>query len=135
MTKREAARQYTQTVELVSLGFTRGQAAELRRISMTLHRWHERECGTDRGCIERDEVTGRPMWTYYDGGKGVRSYPVPDRERGALKRLAAIVATVPGLSYYIQTDPRGCALYIIRPGDVGEGQSVESCYSRGVAVY
>jgi hypothetical protein len=28
---------------------------------MTLHRWHELECGTDNGCIERDETTGKSV--------------------------------------------------------------------------
>ena len=39
------------------------------------------------------------------------------------------------MSAYIQTDPRGAALYIIRPGDVPPGSSVDSCYSRGICVY
>ena len=36
---------------------------------------------------------------------------------------------------YIQGDPRGAALYLIRPDDVPEGKNVESYYSRGVCVY
>lgn len=40
-----------------------------------------------------------------------------------------------GLSYYIQSDPRGASLYIIRPGDVPEGASVGGYYSRGICVY
>jgi hypothetical protein len=39
------------------------------------------------------------------------------------------------LSSYIQTDPRGAALYIIRPGDVPEGGDVNAYYSRGICVY
>jgi hypothetical protein len=110
-------------------------AGSLRRISMTLHRWHELECGTDRGCIERDETTGKPYLTYerMSGTRG-RSL-INDMERGALKRLKAIMARYPTLSWYVQTDPRGAALYILRPGDVPAGASLDSCYSNGVAVF
>lgn len=111
-------------------------ALALRRISMTLHRWHELECGTDHGCIERDEKTGKPHW--YNPNAPVhmvRVVSIPDREAGALKRLAKIMARYPSLSYYVQTDPRGAALYILRPGDVPAGADVSSYYSRGVAVF
>lgn len=47
--------------ELISrlreLGFSYEEAAELRRIEMTLSRWSEAECN---GEIERDETTGKP---------------------------------------------------------------------------
>ncbi len=116
-------------------GITRADAESLRRISMTLHRWHELECGVDNGCIEREESDpdgGRPFWRYSDGR---RSAFMADREHGAKTRLASIMARYPTLSAYIQGDPRGCALYIIRPGDVPEGADVGSYYSRGLAVY
>jgi hypothetical protein len=99
---------------------------------MTLHRWHEGECGLGNGCIERDEVTGKTYWLSAVSG---RRFAIPDRETGALKRLAKIMARYPGLSAYVQTDPRGAALYILRPGDVPEGGKVEAYYSRGLAVY
>lgn len=125
---------------LERLGITSDDALALRRISMTLHRWHELECGTGDGCIERDETTGVPYWynanSRYLGANDRRAYRrIPDREKGALKRLAAIMAHYPTLGYHVQTDPRGCALYILRPGDVPEGKSPRGYYSRGVAVY
>ena len=141
MTRKEAERLYRQTAVLLSLGFTAEEAEQLRRISMTLHRWHELECGTDHGCIEREESDpegGRPFWRYSDGKRGAF---MPDRELGAQKRLLAIInaeAKRHGecrYSAYIQGDPRGAALYIIRPGDVPEGSTVDSCYSRGICVY
>lgn len=110
----------------------RADAEALRRISMTLHRWHELECGIDNGCIERDETTGN---TYWLNSHTMRRYAVADRETGALKRLAAIMSRYPTLSAYVQTDPRGAALYILRPGDVPAGERAESYYSRGIAVY
>ncbi len=140
MTRKEAMRQTIQADNLRSLGFTQDEAEKLRRISMTLRRWHEMECGTDNGCIERDEATGKTFWLNAMTG---RRFPTPDRETGARKRLAAIMEAralrVGGghvtLTAYIQTDPRGAALYILRPGDVPEGKEPESYYSRGLCVY
>jgi len=113
-------------------GIAYDDATALRRIAMTLHRWHELECGTDNGAIERDEVTGRTYWRHPELNK---RFPCADRETGARKRLAKIMAKYPTLSAYIQGDPRGASLYILRPGDVPEGAEVDSYYSRGLAVY
>ena len=113
-------------------GISYSDALALRRVAMTLHAWHEAECGTGNGCIERDGETGK---TYFRNASSGKRYSTPDRETGALKRLAAIVARYPGLSYYVQTDPRGAALYILRAGDVPEGQDPDCFYSRGIAVY
>lgn len=117
---------------LQALGISYHDAIALRRIAMALHRWAELECGTDRGCIERDETTGKPFWRRASGS---RPYPVADRESGALKRLAAVMARYPTLSAYHQADPRGASLYILRPGDVPEGADASAYYSRGVAVF
>lgn len=152
MTRKEAERLTRQSDVLQSLGFTSEEADTLRRISMTLRRWHELECGTDGGYIERaDDGAGAPYWMNANSGK---SYRIPDRETGAKKRLAAIlerrnaygdvqehanggctISKRAPLTTYIQTDPRGAALYIIRPGDVPEGASVDSYYTRGICVY
>lgn len=117
---------------LQGLGIERSDALGLRRISMTLHRWHEMEFGVDSGCIERDETTGK---TYWLNSMSMRRYPVADRETGARKRLAKIMAKYPTLQAYIQSDHRGASLYILKPGDVPEGQDDDAYYSRGVAVY
>ena len=117
---------------LCNAGIDRADAWALRRISMTLHRWHELECGCGAGAIERSELDDKPYWRHSDGGKGRL---VPDRERGALKRLAAIMSRYPTLDTHIQGDPRGCALYILRPGDVPAGESADGYYSRGIAVH
>ena len=127
------------TLETVQhIGIAPDDAKALRRISMTLRNWHERVCGTDHGCIERNEETGKPYFvTWYTTGQNLRrlSYPVPDRETGALKRLSKIMERYPDFTPYVQGDPRGCALYILRPGDVPEGRDPECCYSRGIPVY
>lgn len=123
-----------------------GQA--LRRISMMLHRWHELECGDSNAhaswCITRGRKEPEGF-VYDDGGKpfneihynnGLTVYQALfDREAGALKRLAKIMAHYPTLRSYIQTDPRGASLYILRPGDVPDGCEIDAYYSRGVAVY
>jgi hypothetical protein len=60
---------------------------------------------------------------------------VADRETGAKKRLAKILESKPEISSYIQGDPRGAALYILRPGDIPEGKDPCAYYSRGICVY
>lgn len=125
---------------LVALGISYDDAHALRRISMTLKRWFELECGTGDGAIERDEKTGIPYW-YNSNARYVdphdrRAYSrIPDREKGAEKRLAKIMARYPSLQSYIQGDCRGASLYILRPGDVPDGCDVDAYYSRGIAVY
>ena len=125
-----------ETVEMLrrleNAGITWADAEALRRISMTLHRWHELECGDDHGCIERDEATNKAFLLLSYSGK---RYPIADRETGALKRLAAIMARYPDMSAYVQGDPRGASLYLLRAGDVPEGCDVGAYYSRGIAVY
>jgi hypothetical protein len=139
MTKTEYTRRAHLAQTLAALGFTATEAEQLRRISNTLHRWHELECGTDSGCIERDDTTGCPYWVSEWGaqwGTGKRTRrPIADRESGAYRRLGAILARHQPLAAYIQTDPRGAPLYILRPGDVPEGSDPASCYSRGICVY
>jgi hypothetical protein len=132
MTKQENQRRARLVATLQNLGFTPDEADQMRRISNTLQNWYELECGTEQGHIERDETTGKPYF-YYDR-TGNRS-PVNDREKGALKRLGAIMASRPHLAAYIQGDPRGAALYILRPDDVPAGKSADSYYSRGICVY
>ena len=145
MTKSELVRHLQQENMLMSLGFTLSETKALRRISLTLHRWHERECGTGNGCIERDEKTNRPYWATYCGTR----WTIPDRETGARKRLHKILSNrntrawigtkgsikEVSIDAYIQTDPRGAALYLMRPGDVPDGMSADSCYSRGLCIY
>lgn len=125
---------------LTALGISYEDACALRRISMTLRRWYELECGVDGGCIERDGRTGKPRWynsraRYLDPHDPRQYSAIPDRERGAQKRLVGIMARYPHLGVYLQTDPRGASVYILRPGDVPAGSNVESCYSNGIAVY
>ena len=149
MTKYEAEQRQRTYTQLINLGFSFDECEKMRRISLTLRRWFERECGDGNDwadwAIERDENgEGRPfMVTHYHPRNGAPATttktPVPDRETGARKRLAAIIQgrneRAPGpVSTYIQGDPRGASLYILRPGDIPDGQDPAACYSRGICI-
>jgi hypothetical protein len=138
-TKREFERRLSMFTSLQRLGISRDDAEELRRISMQLHRWYERECN---GEVERDEATGKTYAVYggnHYAGTCSQRYRTADKERGAEKRLAAIMSWYPDRGAYLQTDPRGASLYIYRHVDLdsrGGRDKIDSCYaSIGIAVY
>jgi hypothetical protein len=90
---------------LVQAGLAMPDADQLRRIAMTLHRWHELECGDGNAhgswCIARGKKVneyddnGKPFIEYHsNSGNTARYSLVADRERGAQKRLAK---NMPGL--------------------------------------
>lgn len=124
---------------LSALGFTYREIEILRLAELTLHRWCERECN---GEIELDEKTGRYFarrGDYVEANDPRRIRFVPNREAGALRRIEAVMAEritrgPDDLVYYYQTDPRGCALYIVRKSDIPEGGKLDAYYTRGVAV-
>jgi hypothetical protein len=103
----------------------------LRRAQHTLHTWDELQCGDSNDVcslmIERDEDTGIPyrVTTIRESGMTFRSR-IADREKFALRQVAAI-CTANGLSYYHQSDCRGCSLYI------GKELLTSSTYPNGVA--
>jgi hypothetical protein len=115
---------------LNGIGIATRDIEQLLRIERTLSRWSERECGTDNGCIERDETTGKPYWL---NSTTMHRSPIADREAGAKRKLAGIMSRYPSLVAYIQGDPRGCALYILTKEQVGESD-IDSTYTRGIAV-
>ena len=86
-----------------------------RRDSMTLRRWFERECGDSNNyaswAVERDEVTDIPYLVTYPYNGKERKTRIPDREKGARKRIDERCKRL-NLHYYIQTDCRGLALYL-----------------------
>lgn len=113
------------------MALTFDQAETLRRASVTLRRWAEQECGTSNDfaslSIERDEATGKPYRCVYPHRADKASrYPIGDRERGALRRVAAVCQAA-GLHYYHQGDPRGCALYIQREPFTGHNYTNGLC--------
>lgn len=153
MTKREFERREWLYTTLETLGIDRSTADTLRKISNTLQRWHEKECGDGNNygswAIVRGRKNGKAFehddngeaymkHHHYRHGQGKDSISytkIADRENGAKKRLEAIMANHPTLTAFIQTDPRGAALYILRPGDVPDGEDQLACYSRGICVH
>jgi hypothetical protein len=151
MNTSKAQRKFELYQRLGALGFTYDEAVALRRIEMTLQRWAEAECGDSNEyrswSIEREEKTNKTLRVISSCGADRRTwvtkrYPIADRETGALKRLKAIVdarnsrecppnaAIIP----YHQQDCRGCMVYLIRAADVKDGESLDSIYTRGLAV-
>ncbi len=128
---------------LTKAGISFDDAVTLRRIAMTLHRWHELECGDGNDYASWTITRGRKEngnFIYDDNGapyeerhvhteNKARYTRIPDRERGAKKRLAKLMARYVGMNAYIQTDPRGASLYILPQGIDAEN------YNRGIAVY
>lgn len=126
MNKHERERMIRIYDTLASYGFDRDEQDKLARIDGTLHAWYERECGDEHGnAIERDETTGKPFLTF-DRPSGQRGrIPIADREKGALKRLAAIMERHPDYRAYVQGDPRGPAVRIFRLADIPTDRTME----------
>lgn len=140
-TKRERTYRFYQSLE--RLGIDVETADKLRRIEVTLSRWSELECGDSNEyaswMIERDDETEKPFMVRHvyprnSGQAQTIRIPVADREKGALKRLAKIMEQYPALTYYHQSDPRGCALWLVQKERLSDGAPLESVYTRGVAV-
>lgn len=123
---------HTATIaRLATLGILPGDIDALFRISSTLSAWFTHECNGD---IQRNESDDKPYWVHWNQyTSGYDKYKTADREKGARRRLEAIMQNYPELTAYIQTDPRGCALYVLSAADLGTSD-IEQVYSRGVAV-
>ncbi len=90
-------------------GMERNEVDALFRDETVLHTWAEHECN---GAIQRDEVTNKPFWFNTNTGKKIS--PTSDRERGAEKRVLAIIKAVNArnteenqLAVGFHGDPRG----------------------------
>ncbi len=123
---------HTATIaRLATLGISAADIDALFRISATLRTWFTHECNGD---IQRNESDGIPHWvTFNRYTNGYDKFRTADREKGARRRLEAIMANYPELTAYIQTDPRGCSLYILSAVDLGTSD-IHQVYYRGVAV-
>ena len=125
---------------LASLGFTSDEIDTLLAVERGLSRWHELECGTGNDrvsvSVERDENTGKPFKrVQFQSRSGWvdRKTPCRDMEKANLARLARVMQGK-AVRSFVQGDPRGCALYILRPQDIPEGKDICAYYSRGIAV-
>lgn len=102
-------------------GLNPAEIGTLMRAERRLHRWHEVHCNGD-------------VWEQDAGGwVGRHGRPVRDAGASAGRQVERVMDAHPELVAYVQTDPRGCALYVLRRADVA-GEDVASVYSRGVAV-
>lgn len=86
-------------------------ARTLRLAQIRLRRWFEAECNGD---IERDEYgepyrASRPSFANY--GVNVFTEKTRDIEKAERRKVEQVCGDC-GLSYYIQTDPRGASLYV-----------------------
>ncbi len=135
--KQQTARFFTLMSEN---GFSHDETSALLKAERALRKWGELECGTGDGSrsvhVFRDE-SGKPFYRvqYFHAGQWRESIqPKRDTEKAALAKVDAIMANKPGFRAYHQTDPRGCSLYIIRPGDIEAGENVHALYNRGIAL-
>lgn len=119
MSARQATYELMRRLESRGLAVSFDDANTLRRAEITLQRWSEQECGDSSDyasySIERDETSGIPYRCIYPHTSGAKSsrYRIPDREAGALRRVADVCKRI-GAHYYHQGDPRGCSLYVDR---------------------
>ena len=94
------------------------QVNTLRRAEKTLHRWYEQECGDGdqwkSWAIVRDEETGKPYMYISPHDGEARRENIPDREEGARRRVQRTCQDL-RCAFYVQTDPRGAALYVAPP--------------------
>lgn len=101
--------------ELGKFGFGYGAIADLVSISRQLHRLDERACNGYRD--ERDEKRDEK-----------RVERLEALARGIVADAWRLHKSIPaGTEFYHQTDPRGCAVYIVPPGCKD--------YSRGIGVH
>lgn len=102
--------------ELMVMGFTPAEAETLRRAAVTMHRWHEQECGDGNSwaswAIEWDDETGIPYRCTYPHQGPSRRERIADRYTPARERAEAI-AKAHGMSVRVQSDPRGLPLYLV----------------------
>lgn len=107
-------RYHTQVMKTLDVGFD--AIYQLRRDSMRLRRWFERECGDSNyynsWCVVR-EPDGKTYLEIIPHTGKRRMQRIPDAETGARKRIEAICKEE-GLHFYIQGDCRGYALYLSR---------------------
>jgi hypothetical protein len=83
------------------------------------------------GGIER---ISRSLRGLYEASCNGDLTPRQESRQRNLEKRAGELARELGAVLYLQTDPRGGTVYLIFPGDIPEGQTVSSCYDRGVFV-
>lgn len=115
----------TQTIQVIPFSISIEDWAALKRCERILHKWAEDCCNHD---IDEDEETGI-VTARFISPSGYISKPqtIPNKRANAMKR-ATKIAQAYGLKVYEQGDPRGCALYVYDPADLGD-KDIDCCYS------
>ena len=145
MTKKRADARAWWLASMDRLGISLDDSEALRRIEMTLHRWAERECNGEVEVGDDGKAWNVAIEGHFGGTLTPTRWRAANREAGALRRLAKIMARYPALRAYHQTDPRWCALYVYskakfeevaqRADDMEQPCGIDCCYSSiGVAV-
>ena len=140
MNKREKENQFRMFETLRELGMSYDDITALRRISMTLHRWHELECGDSDNfkswSVERDgeEPDSKPFMVYHihqgeygfkvhyreddnsDGSKG--DYRASTKTFSSKEKAAEYAATIVDSTAALRVD----------------GKAAEALVNRGVAL-
>lgn len=127
------------------------EAVELHRISTRLHRFAERLCNEPLLICRACDGTGSVITSVSDEWDPATPYPdeppaqdtncpacagrgnTLGRRETKNEARAQEIAKAYGLRCYFQTDPRGCALYLI-PNEEPAGEDSTTYSSRGVAV-
>lgn len=117
---------------LAHLHFPPTDIEKLLRIEKKLRRWHELQCGAEAGHVEEVGGEGSGKWEFVNQ-HGHRS-PIRDAGKQAGKALDAFKASHPDLFFYVQTDPRGCALYVLNVRQMHPSEDLHAVYDRGVAI-
>jgi hypothetical protein len=108
------------------------EIAKLLRVEKKLRRWHELQCGVEAGHVEEIGGEGSGKWEFVNR-HGYRS-PIRDAGKQAEKALNAFTDENSDLFIYVQPDPRGCALYLLKKSQVESGEELSAVYMRGVAI-
>lgn len=133
MTKREWRERQRQDEALARLGIGERDAGRLRKIEATLHRLCEEDC--NRGLSPREE---RMIETRVETARLIVAQAWADTANAVNHdELASACETGRGPAVYFQSDPRGCALYVVPPSVLERfpGHEIDSIYSSGIAVY
>lgn len=127
MTKRDKEKQdMLRSCQKGGMDITLENLEQLCRDSRTLRKLFECECN---GCT-REKSPGE-SWQDYDVDREKQMEWVDKRQNVVLKRIAKRCAAL-GVDFYIQSDPRGCSLYISKPNS---GMNNTNYSTTGVAIY
>lgn len=140
MTKREWEQRQHQERALATLGITPEDAARLRRISSSLRNSFEFSCCYDESQAAQEKRSRREENLEAKARQIVaeawaEANPQPECRQTEILRAASMLPKAPAV--YVQTDPRGCALYVVPAETIARfpGQPLDSIYSQGIAVY